>query len=56
MTTILNVFFWFMGAASIGFLVYGAWVCARYQATERLRAERRKVKPETAWRRVERLS
>ena len=56
MTTILNVFFWFMGVASCGFLAYGAWVCLRHEAAERLRAEQRKVKPETTWRRAPRLS
>ena len=57
MTTILDIFFWLMGVASGGFLAYGAWVCLRHLAAERLRAEQRKVKPETtAWRRVPRLS
>lgn len=57
MTTILDAFFWFMGVASGGFLAYGAWVSLRHLATERERAERRKIKPETTWgRRAPRLS
>lgn len=56
MTTILDFFFWLMGVASVGFLAYGAWVCTQYLAAERLRAERRKVKPETTWRRAPRPS
>lgn len=56
MTTILDVFFWFLGVASCGFLAFCAWNFKRHLETERLRAERRRVKPETSWRRTPRLT